>query len=210
MHDQPPNVNPPPLAALLSYSAFVEKLATKDRVNAEKHVTFCEADPDPRHAILWRRLVCGLMALAGHSAKLNREPQSVQFYVADGKYRMQVFTLEAAPPGAVIVYCADVLDQVVESGALTVQKGAGHIGTYQLSRSHDTLAIERLDADTPSPAAHFKAMLGWNRKALRMTLPVGATASQIEVVEALCALAVRSPADGPLGRSAASGLPTGR
>jgi hypothetical protein len=68
-----------PIVGTLNFESFLEMLAPKDRVNAQKHVAICETNSDPRHAILWRELACSLMALAGHSAKLNRNPPSAQF-----------------------------------------------------------------------------------------------------------------------------------
>jgi len=174
----------------LNYASFLQKLAPKDRINAEKHVATCETEPDSRHALLWRRLVCRLMELAGHSANLNRMPQSAQFYLADGKYRMQVFALEDDPSGALSIYCGDVLDQMVKSGKLIAQEGE-HANGYRVAHTADVLTIERLDGKTINPAAYFKDMLGWNRKAIRMVLSIAATASQVATVEALCALSIR-------------------
>jgi hypothetical protein len=56
-----------------------------------------------------------------------------------------------------------------------------------------TLCIERLDAaNTANPAPHYKNMLGWNRKALRIVLPISATATQVETIETLASLAARA------------------
>ena len=52
------------------------------------------------------------------------------------------------------------------------------------------MAIDRLDGKTENAAAFFKDMLGWNRRALRVLLPVSASASQISAVESLCAMSV--------------------
>ena len=186
MHGHAPAEDRSPLAGALNYESFLENLGAKDRVNAERHVAICEAEADPRHAILWRRLACRLMTLAGHSAKLNREPQSAQFYVADGKYRMQIFALEDGQRGGLSVYCGDVLDQVIKCGVLVAQESNDHVNTYCISDSPDTLIIERLDGKTLNPAAYFKEMLGWNRKAIRVSLPIAATASQVAAVEDLC------------------------
>src|SRR5947209_5936948 len=97
------------LSNRLDFQDFLAKLSPKDRVNAERHVAACEAEPDPRHCTLWRRLVSMLMTLTPHSAKLNAQ-HSIQFYIADGKYRMQVFALEDLRDGKITLYCVDVLD----------------------------------------------------------------------------------------------------
>ena len=47
-----------------------------------------------------------MMTMASHSAKANGQ-QSMQFYIQDGKYRMQIFALEDLRDGTVHVYAAD-------------------------------------------------------------------------------------------------------
>ena len=42
-----------------------------------------------------------------------------------------------------------------------------------------------------NPAAHFKDLTGWNRKALRITLPPSASPAQVEAAELLCAIAAQ-------------------
>jgi hypothetical protein len=190
MYGHSSNNNGSTLTGPLSYESFLQKLGPKDRVNAEKHVATCETEPDSRHAVLWRRLVCRLMELAGHSAKLNRQPQSAQFYLADGKYRMQVFALEDGPDGDLSIYCGDVLEQMVKTGKLIVQESGEQANSYRVAHSPDVLTIERLDGKSVNPAAYFKDMLGWNRKAIRMVLSKAATASQVAAVEALCTLSI--------------------
>src|SRR5579863_9909287 len=86
------------LANRLDFDAFLAKLSPKDRVNAERRVGVLEAEPDSSRVRLWRRLACALMTLAPHAAKLVGR-QTIQFYVADGKYRMQVFALEDLQDG---------------------------------------------------------------------------------------------------------------
>src|SRR5215213_168852 len=101
----------------LSFAEFLAKLPPKDRVNAEKRVGVLEASAGPGLAELWRRLACALMTLSPHAAKLVGK-QTVQFYVADGKYRMQVFALEDLQDGNITVYCPNVLTQAVDAGLL--------------------------------------------------------------------------------------------
>src|SRR5690349_11081831 len=80
------------LANPMDFETFLARLAPKDRLNAQRRVEVLEAEPDPSRVRLWKRLACALMTLASHSAKLVGR-QMIQFYVADGKYRMQVFAL---------------------------------------------------------------------------------------------------------------------
>ena len=59
------------------------------------------------------------------------------------------------------------------------------------------LYLDRLDStNTTNPDASFKFMLGWNRRALRMTLLSTATPGQVETAERLWSLAARVPASG--------------
>src|SRR4051812_11703948 len=97
------------LARPLGFDDFLARLPGRDRANAEKRVAALEAGPGPSLGRVWRRLASALMTLAPHAAKLVGR-QTVQFYVADGRYRMQVFALEALQNGHLTVYCPDVLD----------------------------------------------------------------------------------------------------
>src|SRR3954468_21316829 len=101
----------------ITFAEFLAKLSPKDRANAERRVGVLEALPDQSGAHLWRRLACSLMTLAPFAAKLVGK-QTVQIYVADGKYRMQVFALEDLQDGSFTVYCPDVLEEVCRAGLL--------------------------------------------------------------------------------------------
>jgi len=186
------NIARPPIVGTLSFESFLEMLNPKDRVNAQKHVAICETNSAPCHAILWRELVCSLMALAGHSAKLNRNPPSAQFYVVDGKYRMQVFAIEDEQQGELRVYCGDVLDQAIKNGILVVEGNVEQIIACRTTDSGERITIERLDCESINPAACFKDMVGWNRKAIRVTLPITASPSQVAAVKSLCASSMRA------------------
>jgi hypothetical protein len=176
------------LVARLSFAEFLAKLPAKDRASAEKRVSVLEAEPDPARAPLWRRLVCALMTLAPHAAKFVGR-QTAQFYVADGKYRKQVFAMEVLQDRHFSLYCPDVLGEAVAAGLLA-EAGSGDHG-YLVRPSGDPLRIEPLDGSSLNPGAHFKDLTGWNRKALRVTLPPSASLAQVEAAELLCALAAR-------------------
>src|SRR6188768_1479435 len=105
------------LSRPLTFAEFLAKLPPKDRAAAERRVGVLEAAPDQAGAHLWRRLACSLMTLAPFAAKLIGK-QTLQIYVADGRYRMQVFALEDLQDGAFTVYCPDILDEAVKSGLL--------------------------------------------------------------------------------------------
>src|SRR5690242_4162454 len=77
---------------IMDYPTFLSKLGTKDRLNVERHLAICEAEPDPAHATYYRKLISILGGLAPHAVKTHGQ-QAVQFFIPDGKYRMQVFAL---------------------------------------------------------------------------------------------------------------------
>ena len=151
---------------------FLTGLAGKDRSNIEKHLAVIDAEPDPNHGKLWRRLAVTMRRLAPMPVQTVGQ-HAVQFFVADGKYRMQVFALEDGRDGRVMIYLPDILADAEKAGA--------PLGV---------LTPEVLDAaNTPNPSPHIKHMLGWNRKAVRITLLTHAGQQQVSATEKLCDLA---------------------
>jgi len=170
--------------------AMLSRAAAKDRVHIQRHLTGTDAEPDPSHGALWRRLADKLASLAplpiqtaGHSGVL--------FFVPDGKYRMQLFALEDQNDGRVVVYLPDILQQAINKKIIKPSEGNDEFPIVGAVRN--TLHVELLDSqNTPEPPTHVKNMLGWNRKAMRVTLPaVGSDGSRIDAAEALCLLAVK-------------------
>ena len=201
-------------------------LAAKDRSNIEKHLAACDAEPSPAHAKIWRRLAVALRKLAPLPVQTAGQ-HAVQFFIPDGKYRMQVFALEDGNNGQLMIYLPDVLADAQKSGLLskrgakapaevaagadgsgsgsgasastssgpgaTTTVGGAGVQEFAIRGGKGTaLRLEALDAsNTPNPAAHVKNMLGWNRKALRVSLLTVSPAEQIAAAEALCALAAK-------------------
>ena len=184
------------LAHPISFESFLEKLSPKDRVQIERHVAALDAEGEPRHAQIWRRLAASLLTLAESGAKVNRQ-QSLQFYAPDGKYRMQVFAMEDLRDGTISVICGDAADEAVSAGLLVRRSPRGTAPaapvpapeTYLVRESGDPLVLERLDGRADHPA-FFKDMLGWNRRAVRIRVPVNASKAQVSAVELLCALSL--------------------
>ena len=172
----------------ISFDDFLAKLSAKDRTNAERHATALAENP--RHLELWRRLACSLMTLAPHAIKFNGQ-QSIQFYIPDGKYRMQVFALEDLRDGKITIYCGNSIGEATDAGLLQKRKAGDPEDAYKIRGTDDALTIEALDGQTPNPASFYKDMLGWNRKAIRITLSADATNVQAEAAENLCALSAR-------------------
>jgi hypothetical protein len=186
----------------IDFASFLAKLAPKDRLNAERRVQVLEAEADPGRAHLWRRLVCTMMTLAPHAAKFVGK-QTVQFFVADGKYRKQVFAMEDLQDGHFTIYCPDALKEVEAAGLLSPAPDAGaHL--YRTAATGQVLRVEPLDGESINPGAHFKDMTGWNRKALRVTLPPSASEEQVGAAEMLCAIAAQDFAPPPAPAAAGS------
>jgi hypothetical protein len=164
---------------------LLAKAGARDRAAIEKRLATLEAEPDPSHAILWRRLLVKLSELVPlpvHPIGSN----ALQFFVPDGKYRMQVFALDDSGDGMVSLYLPDVLGKAVSSKLLV--KSAGK---YSLPDSPtQTLTIQQMDVSSQNPPDFMKHMIGWNRKAVKLTLNVSSKeAAQVKLAEQLCTLA---------------------
>ena len=168
----------------MDFDAFLAKLTPKDRLNIERHLTAIEELSTKAHAKLWKRLAAQMMTMASHSAKANGQ-QSMQFYIQDGKYRMQLFALEDLRDGTVHVYATDAMDEATAAGVLLKVNAADEPDQRRLPGTADLLNVERLDGKLSNPAPFYKDMLGWNRRAVHVALPAMASDAQIEATEQL-------------------------
>lgn len=167
------------LAKPVELEVLLSKAGQRDRSNLEKHLAVVDADRGSPHAKLWRRLVRSLATLAPMAIQTVGQ-QAVQFFIADGKYRMQVFALEDTLDGKIMLYTPDVLAEARKLKLI----------------DEELIHIEQLEtSNTENPSPHFKNMLGWNRKALRITLPINADNEQVESAENIAALAARAWAE---------------
>lgn len=173
----------------LTFEEFITKLPVRDRATAERRVAALNTAGNAEHAALWQRLAAALMTLAPHAAKLIGK-QTLQLYVADGKYRMQVFALEDLQDQKFTIYCPDILEEAMKLGLLLAPHKA-EPSVYTIAASNEPLTIESLSGTSRNPAAHFKDMTGWNRKAIAIALPPTPTPTQVEAAELLCAIAFR-------------------
>lgn len=186
--------------------AFLAALAAKDRLNVERHLAAIDEGPAPSHGKLWRQIAAALRRLAPHAAQTIGQ-HVVQFFIADGKYRKQVFTLEDQRDGLIQVYLPDVMTAAIKEKILG--KALDNDDDFSVSedevaptvpvrypiigKKNETLQIDALDAaNTPEPPNHFKNMLGWGRKALRITIPTTAGANQAAAVIAMAQIAGRA------------------
>jgi hypothetical protein len=170
------------------YEELLARCGVKDRANIEKHVATCEAEPNPGHAHLWRRIAGSLGALAPMPAQTLGQ-QVVLFFIPDGKYRMQVFALEDRNDGKIIVYLPNVLTQALREKIIA--KSGSHY--TPADAPSDPLSLIAMDAaNTTNPPQHVKNMIGWNRKAVMITLDAtDPNSSHAAATEALCALAAK-------------------
>jgi hypothetical protein len=173
---------------------LLAKTGARDRVNIEKHLAVCDGEADTGHALLWRRLLVRLSELAP-MALTTVGLQVVRFFIADGKYRMQVFALEDNGDGLLSVYLPNVLAKAV-SAKLLVKNG----GQYSPANAPKLiLTVEPMDVNNPSnPPDFVKHMTGWNRKAVKLTLAANEPENPlVNVIESLCELAAKQWASAP-------------
>ena len=196
------------------YTSFLGRLGVRDRLAIERHVAACQAEATPEHARLWRRLACLLGSLvhatvaeakasAGGPAARRVSVQAVgqkavQFFAADGKYRRQIFALEDLRDGVLVVYTVDALDAALRAGALRgpVSKADG-VATYALCgcEGNPTVTIEPINAANVAGAPdYYRHMVGWNRTALKVTMPVEGGDDRVRALNVLYALAAKQAA----------------
>jgi hypothetical protein len=185
-----------------AFEDFVSALSERDRRNVRRHVDALHAEPTGDHAALWKRLACTLAGLTNRSAKTTGT-RAVQFFAADGAYQMQMFALEDLRDGAVAVYAPDAVAAAEAAGVLRGPVAvAGHSAFYQVAGVPGlNIDVEVLSAATTVDAPeYYRHLLGWNRRALRVTLRNTATEAQVAACEALCRLAAREAAAGAAPR----------
>lgn len=184
-------INTPQVSPTRDTSAQLENLlataGAKNRATIEKHLLACDAEGDPNHAQLWRRLAGHLADLA--PLPIQSSPHAILFFIPDGRYRMQVFALEDRRDGVLQLYLPDVLADALR------QKIILKTGENYTPPQHklEPLALQAMDAsNTQDPPVHVKNLIGWNRKALKITLNASdSDTPQVKAAEALCTLAAQ-------------------
>jgi hypothetical protein len=172
---------------VVDFNSLVARMTAKERAKIEKHLAAADADAGGARGKLFRSVgtVLGQLATGGMESVGNT---AWRFFIPDGKYRMQVFALEDPGDGTLRVFLQDVLADAEKAKILTKTKEPG---AYQVKGSRIPLRLETLDStNTPEPPAHVKHMLGWNRRALRLTLiAADADTPQAAAAASLCTLA---------------------
>lgn len=181
----------PPVAPL-PFDTLLSKLRVAERASVMQHLTACRAEEDPRHADLWERLLCALLTLAPSLPRLGARG-SAQFFIPDGRYKLQVFALKDNGKGEIHIYCPDVLTDGTAMGLIRHEAASGASSGGDVlccgKMPGDSLAIEMLDGGLVSePEAHLRPMLGWGRRVMHLKLQVTASDAQIAAVESLCAV----------------------
>ena len=185
--------------------AFLAAFAAKDRLNVERHLAAIDEGPSPTHGKLWRQLAVSLRRLAPHASQTIGQ-HVVLFFIADGKYRKQVFALEDQRDGSIQVYLPDVIAAGIKEKVIgkAMDDDASDVGEDEVApivplrypivgKKNEYLQVDALDSsNTPEPPNHFKNMLGWGRKALRITIPTAAASAQAAAVQQLMLIAARS------------------
>jgi hypothetical protein len=188
----------------VDFATWAAALGSRDRVNVERHLAAVEAlAGGVEHAKNWRRLAQTLATLAPFAATTTGQ-QAVSFFQADGKYRMQVFALEDNRDGKISAYCVDVLDSALEAKLLEKPSLESPTMHPIVDGGGKTLFLEQLSAaNTPNPSSYYKHMLGWNRKALRVTVPADTGEIELKAMELVLALAA-----GVAGKNVGTKAPT--
>jgi len=171
----------------MNYAKLLSTLGDRDRAALERQIGTYEGKLGTAAGELWRRFACMLRTLASGGTKLSGA-NAMQFYIPDGKYRKQVFAMQALASGELTVYVPDVRAQAARAGILGRHTPAEE-NRYRLGKGNELLMIDALDGKSPNPEAFYKDMTGWNRKAIRVTLPANPSKEQIQATEQLCVLA---------------------
>ena len=181
-----------------NFEALLEALAVKDRTNIERHMASCDEQGAPERADLWKRLIYTLHQLASHALQTTGQ-RAIRFYVADGNYRMQAFALEDPRDHTLMIYTTDVLQRALDTGVLSEAVAEdGDARLYAIDGEPTAhLKIEQLTQSASDGPDYYRHMVGWNRKAMRITLPVSAGPATVRAAEELCALAAISPKNKP-------------
>ena len=140
------------------------------------------AQTHPQRARAFGTIGAHLLAMAqGRPRTLQR---AVLLYVPDGAYQMQVFAMDDGVDDTLAVCCEDVLKPAI-SGKVIAPTGDDQ---YRIAGSSHVLRVEQFDGRTENTPAYINAMTGWNRKAIRITLPADLTQQHVDAVLMLCAL----------------------
>ncbi|HVS71121.1 MAG TPA: hypothetical protein VHQ47_07700 [Phycisphaerae bacterium] len=151
------------------FDAFLARLSRKSLASVQAHLEAAEGHDELGHGRQWKRLAAMLAKLAGHAIEASGQ-HVLRFYIADGKYRQQVFTLEDMRKGAIQVYLPDILDAALARKILIAPHEEDH--TYAIGAAPTVrVEVERISSESKEVPEFCKPMLGWGRRALRIAVP---------------------------------------
>jgi hypothetical protein len=178
-----------------NFETLVAKLSAKDRHCVDRQIAARESSPIFGLGDRWRHLATTLLNLAPSMVKLSGL-HTMQFYIADGKYRKQVFALHALPDSAIAICVPDILADAMKFGLLraprTPAENDDDGNLYRIGKTEETLNVDIVSGTTLDPQIFYKDMTGWNRRALCITLLGESTPAQVRAVSDLCKFAAVS------------------
>ena len=171
-----------------TFDTVMDRAGAKEKAKLEKHLEAADAEGSSKRGELFRKVAT---MLGSHSPLpvQSSGKQAWQYFIPDGKYRMQVFALEDPGDGTLQIYLPDILDAAVKKKVLKKTPEPDHFIAVETGTK---IRIDALDsANTPQPPPHYKHMLGWNRKALRITIPTSDDGTQVTAASKVCAVAAQ-------------------
>jgi hypothetical protein len=182
-----------PIPTAEEQAAALAKLSQKDRDTLQRQSANAAAKGKAALAETWQRL-------AGVAAALTTRPpkftglNTVQFFIADGNYRKQVYAMHLSDVGVLTLYLPNILPEAIKAKQIIPLPKDPAANAYATGKDAERVVIEPLDRDSLNPQSYFKDMTGWNRKAIGMILPADAGEGLIHTAEQLMALAAIWPA----------------
>jgi hypothetical protein len=182
-----------PLPTREAQAAAFARLPQKDRDNFERQAGNATAKGTEKLAATWRRLAGVGLALCSKPPKISGL-NTIQFFIADGNYRKQVYAMHLSDTGEVTVFLPDILADAIKAKLVTPLPKDPAGNAYTTGKGGERLIIDPYDRDTTNPQPYFKDMTGWNRKAIGVVLPPDASEALVHTTEQLMALASTWPA----------------
>jgi hypothetical protein len=182
------------------FEPVLARLGVKERTKLEKHLATCDAEADGTHGTLWRK-VAGTLGQLAPLAMQSVGNNAWRFFVADGKYRMQVFAIEDSMDGVLRIYLPDILTEAVKTKILDKTSTPK---TFAVNGGKTQMEIDSLGvAEAASAPPHYQHMLGWNRKALRVSISTAKMDDALDkAIESLAQLAAKRFAVAPVKAAA--------
>jgi hypothetical protein len=186
-HRSAPQISAWSAAADENFRALLQQLGPKALGAAEKHMELCEADAARGYGRTWKR-IAGMLARMAPGAVESVGQHTLKFHIPDGKYRQQVFALNDSGLGTIDLYMPHIAALAIEQKLLSKPTDPTQVyGIVGEKQSIELSTVTSNDADCPP---FCKPMLGWGRKALKVTISAVPNEEQLAIVERLCECAM--------------------